>query len=140
MQVFILTAVLATLANAWSINGHYMVANIAKNYLHDHNKSTHDKVEKMLMYLWDAHQDVIPYEKTHHFVESATFADDIKYTHDGHWNADYHFIDIPNIAEGKESDYDISDEPKNLTYAIPNLVSWLSGKGGDSYLKSDIYV
>ena len=37
------------------------------------------KAEKMLMYLWDSDPDLIPYESTHHFVESATFADDIKY-------------------------------------------------------------
>ena len=42
-------------------------------------KSSHDKVEKMLMYLWDSTPDLMPYESTHHFVEAATFADDIKY-------------------------------------------------------------
>jgi hypothetical protein len=40
---------------------------------------SYEKAEKMLMYLWDSDPDLIPYEDTHHFVESATFADDIKY-------------------------------------------------------------
>ena len=118
--------------NNWVI---LLVANIAKNQLYDQHKSTHDEVETMLMYLVDSEfADVIKYEDSHHFVEAATFADDIKYTSEGHWNADYHFIDIPNIAEGKKSDYDIPDEPLNLTVAIPNLVAWLGGKDGDSYL------
>ena len=47
--------------------------------MEDQYKSSHDKVEKMLMYLWDSDPDLMPYEKDHHFVESATFADDIKY-------------------------------------------------------------
>lgn len=55
------------------------VANIAKNYLEEHNKSAHDKVEKTLLYLWDSDPHLMPYEDSHHFVESATFADDIKY-------------------------------------------------------------
>ena len=92
----------------------------------------------MLMTLVNTDPGAIKYEDSHHFVEAATFADDIKYG-DGHWNAPYHFIDIPFIEEGKESDYDIPDEPQNLTVAIPNLVAWLGGKDGDSYLKSDIY-
>ena len=88
----------------------------------------------MLLYLWDYDPDVIPYEDTHHWVESATFADDIRYTSAGYWNAPYHFIDIPNISEGKASDYNIEPEPKNLTLSIPTLVQWLSGKNGTDYL------
>ena len=41
--------------------------------------ASHDKVEEMLMYLWDSDPSLMPYEDTHHFVEAATFADDIKY-------------------------------------------------------------
>ena len=88
----------------------------------------------MLLYLWDYDPDVIPYEDTHHWVEAATFADDIRYTSAGYWNAPYHFVDIPNISEGKASDYNIEPETKNLTLAIPTLVQWLSGKNGTDYL------
>ena len=93
----------------------------------------------MLLYLWDYDPGVIKYEKDHHWVESATFADDIRYTSGGSWNAPYHFIDYPYISEGVESDYNINPDPKNLTLAIPTLVAWLSGKDGTDYLQSDIY-
>ena len=49
--------------------------------MEDKYKSSHDMVEKTLMYLYDSDPDLMPYESdlNHHFVESATFADDIKY-------------------------------------------------------------
>ena len=126
-----------------SRSGHFnlipIVANIAKNYLYENDRTVHDDVETMLLYLWDYDPDVIRYEDTHHFVEAATFADDIRYTSGGSWNAPYHFVDFPYISEGQESDYNINPDPKNLTLAIPTLMSWLSGKNGTDYLQSDIY-
>ena len=90
------------------------------------------------MYLWDSDPDLMPYEGTHHFIEAATFADDIKY-HGHGWQADYHFLDIAYIAEGKESDYNLPNTTKNLTSAIPNLVAMISGKDGEEYKQSEIY-
>ena len=92
----------------------------------------------MLMYLWDSDPDLMPYEATHHWVESATFADDIKY-HGHAWQSDYHFKQTPYIAEGKASDYDIKTKSRDLTVAIPNLIAMISGKDGDSYKDSLIY-
>ena len=87
------------------------------------------------MYLWDSDPDLIPYEDTHHFVESATFADDIKY-HGHAWQSDYHFLQHPWIEEGEESDYKLPTKTRNLTIAIPNLVAMISGKDGEEYKDS----
>ena len=43
------------------------------------------------------------------------------------------------VSEGSEEDYDLPDEPRNLTVGMTNLVAWLSGKQGDDYLDSYIY-
>ena len=116
-----------------------LVANIAKNVMQERYSASHDKVEEMLMYLWDAEgTDLMPYEDTHHFVEAATFADDIKY-HGHAWQSDYHFLQKPYIAEGSEADYDLPTKTRFLTNAIPNLVAMISGKDGNDYLDSQIY-
>ena len=56
-------------------------------------------------------------EADHPFVESATFADDIKY-HGGAWQSDFHFVDNPFIGEGQASDYTFTAAAHNLTYGI----------------------
>ena len=86
----------------------------------------------------DYDPDLTTHEGDHVFVETATFADDNKYHGEG-WQADYHFKDLPYISEGKESDYDVTSNPRNLTYALTNLVSWLSGKDVSDYKSSLIY-
>ena len=100
---------------------------------------SHDKVEAMLQYLWDAEgSDLMPYEDTHHFVEAATFADDIKY-HGHAWQSDYHFLQQPWIEEGEASDYELPTKTRYLTNAIPNLVAMIGEKDGTDYLSSQIY-
>ena len=73
------------------------------------------------------------------YVESSTFADDIKY-HGGAWQSDFHFVTNPFIAEGVASDYKISTAKHNLTDGVSALVQWLSGRNdGTDYLNSYIY-
>lgn len=78
-------------------------------------------------------------EVDHDFVECATFADDYKYHGEG-WQGDFHFIDFPWIEEGSESDYDVKESDRNLTTGINSIVDWLSGKRGDDYKTSYIYL
>ena len=99
---------------------------------------SYEKAEEMLMYLWNSTPDLMPYEDSHHFVEAATFADDIKY-HGHAWQSDYHFLQHPWIAEGKASDYNLPTKTRDLTIAIPNLVAMISGKDGEDFKDSAIY-
>lgn len=76
-------------------------------------------------------------EVDHPFVECSTFADDIKY-HGGAWQSDFHFED--NVWNEDDGDYNIQYHPHNMTYAIFNLVQWLSpADDGDDYKQSYIY-
>lgn len=78
------------------------------------------------------------HESEHAFVECATFADDYKYNGEG-WQGDFHFKIQPYIAEGEESDYDIDDNYRNLTYALGDFAPWLSGKGTEDYKNNYMY-
>ena len=93
----------------------------------------------MLTYLnsWGG-GNLTEHEDKHPFVECATFADDYKYHGEG-WQGDFHFIDIPNYESGAASDYDFETEDRNLTYALTDIVAWLSGKQGDSYKQGYMY-
>lgn len=93
----------------------------------------------MLTYLAASNPEMTTHEDQHAFVECATFADDLKYHGEG-WQSDYHFKDIPNVTEGQASDYDIVDNPRNLTDALNSITAWLSGKQGTDYQTSSIYV
>ena len=92
MRVFLIAvaSVLASVSQAWSINGHLMVASIAENVLSDKAPNSVKAAHKLLTYLpkynatWTAH------EGEHPFVETATFADDMKY-HGEMWQSDFHF-------------------------------------------------
>ena len=107
MKSYIMVAVLlAGICNAWSINGHLYVANIAQNLLEERAPESFAAANEMLTYLADADPDFTTHEDMHPFVECATFADDYKY-HGEMWQAPFHFIDLPYVDEGSPSDYDI---------------------------------
>ena len=92
----------------------------------------------MLSVLKSTDPDIVTHEDQHPFIESATFADDIKY-HGGMWQQAYHFKDIPWYETGEASDYPDPTTPRNLTVGLTNIVAWLSGKQGDKYKDSYIY-
>lgn len=69
---------------AWSINGHLFVANIAQDLLQQNSPSSFSYALNMLSYLTAYNASLVAGEKDHPFVETATFADDIKY-HGGAW-------------------------------------------------------
>lgn len=115
-----------------------VVANIAQNLLLAHDQTTFDAANELLKLLRDADPYLTSHENLHSFVESATFADDIKY-HGGEWQADYHFVDVPYVDEGSASDYSITTKAITLTQGIQNIVDWLSGKNGEDYQSSYMY-
>ena len=93
----------------------------------------------MLTYLADYNATLTVGEGDYPYVESATFADDIKY-HGGAWQSDFHFVTNPFIAEGVASDYKISTAKHNLTYGVEAIVQWLSVRDdGNDYLNSYAY-
>ena len=93
----------------------------------------------MLTYLQDYDPDMTYREDMHAFVECATFADDYKYHGEG-WQGDFHFVTNPNIEVGSAADYDVTQCDRNLTVAMESIVGWLSGKQGDDYQTSYIYI
>jgi hypothetical protein len=70
-------------------------------------------------------------ERDFPFVESSTLADDIKYVGGG-WQSEWHFIDLPWFDQGGGQDLypDFKQNPSNLTYVIPQIVSWLRNESG----------
>ena len=114
------------------------MANIAQDQLLKAAPSSFNSALQMLTYLTAYNATLTANEDLHPFVESSTFADDIKY-HGGAWQSDYHFVDYPWIEVGTESDYKISLSTRNVTEGIKNIVDWLSGKNGLAYQQSYLY-
>lgn len=92
----------------------------------------------MLTYLAAYNDTFTTHELDHAFVESSTFADDLKY-HGEMWQSDFHFKTLPWIEEGQESDYDIQSSTRNLTVGLDDITAWLSGKLGDDYKSGYMY-
>ena len=92
----------------------------------------------MLTYLTDYDSSMTTHEKDHAFVETATFADDLKY-HGEMWQSDFHFLNTAWVEEGSESDYDLASSPRNITIGMHDIRLWLSGKGGDDYKDGYMY-
>ena len=134
----ITTALFISVAQAWSINGHMMVANIAQNLLEDRSPDSLKAANKMLTYLAKHDSSFVVHEGDHAFVETATFADDMKY-HGEMWQSDFHFTNLPWVEEGKESDYKIKSSPRNITVGLHDITAWLSGKGGSDYKDGYMY-
>lgn len=80
-------------------------------------------------------------EKDHIFVESAPFADMVKYKGGG-WQSNWHFVDIPYYDQGGNGkDFpDFKLDAKNISVAIPGIVDWLKGNAGhqNSFVYSTI--
>ena len=114
------TAFLVSVAQAWSINGHLMVANIAQNLLEERKPEALKAANKMLTYLAKHDSSFVVNEGDHAFVETATFADDMKY-HGEMWQSDFHFKTIAWIEEGEESDYKIKTSPRNITVGLHDI-------------------
>lgn len=130
------TALVATV-QAWSINAHLLVANIAQTLLEQKNPDALAAANAMLATLHKSDPDLTENEDTHSFVECATFADDVKY-HGHAWQSDFHFQAEPWFETGSSSDYDVGKTPtRNLTCGIEDLTDWLSNNGKlnpDSYI------
>lgn len=118
--LIVITAFLASASQAWSINGHLMVANIAENLLEDKAPDSLKAANKMLTYLTKHNSTFTTHEKDHAFVETATFADDMKY-HGEMWQSDFHFLNTAWIEEGKESDYTIKSSIRNITVGMHDI-------------------
>lgn len=84
LSAILIATLLSYSATAWSINGHLFVANIAQDLLEQNSPASLQKALEMLTYLADYNATLTVGEVDHPFVESATFADDIKY-HGGAW-------------------------------------------------------
>ena len=139
-RILLLTLCLSVLrgVSAWSINGHLYIANIAQNLLELNAPDALAAANDMFPSLAEYDPTLTTHEGDHVFVETSTFADDNKY-HGEAWQSDYHFVTLPWIEEGEESDYDVSTDHRNLTGGLTNLVSWLSGKDVSDYKTSLIY-
>ena len=121
MSAILIATLLSYSATAWSINGHLFVANIAQDILQQNSETSLSKALEMLTYLAGYNATLTVGEVDHPYVESATFADDIKY-HGGAWQSDFHFVTNPFIAEGAETDYKISTAKHNLTDGVKALI------------------
>jgi hypothetical protein len=128
--------------NAFSINGHLAVANIAQNLLTDNDAASLKAALSQLVTLRNLDPVLTVHEGKHPFIECATFADDIKY-HGGMWQQGFHFIDYPFVDQpGKTAaDYPGSDviPANNIVAAINDITDWLSGKNGKGYQQSYMY-
>lgn len=78
-------------------------------------------------------------EDNHPFVESATFADDIKY-HGGAWQSDFHFSAEAWYPDNDPENYSYKFSKHNLTYGMEAIVQWLGApEDGEDYLDSYMY-
>ena len=102
------------------------VANIAQNVLTEEHPGALKKAVKMLTHLQDYDPDLTYREDMYPFIETSTFADDIKY-HGGMWQSDFHFIIQPFIDQDGKTIDDYPDAEKvktrNVTTAIENIVA-----------------
>lgn len=138
LTTIVITTLLCSITEAWSINGHLMVANIAQNILEDKAPDSLKAAGKLLTYLPKYNETFTTHEGDHAFVETATFADDMKY-HGEMWQSDFHFKTIAWIEEGKESDYTIKSSTRNISVGLDDITSWLSGKRGEDYKDGYMY-
>lgn len=82
----------AKMSSAWSINGHLIVSGIAERVLDEKAPSAITAANKLLTYYADYDTEgKTEHEGEHAFVETATFADDVKY-HGEAWQSDFHFV------------------------------------------------
>lgn len=95
---------------AWHPTGHFIVARIAEIEIEKHSKDLHKKLINTLKLLSDNTK-----EKSHHFVEAATFPDDIKYQSWVTFNS-WHFVTQYLVKKGSKAD------PKNLLYNNQDLI------------------
>jgi hypothetical protein len=84
LSALIVATLLSISTKAWSINGHLFVANIAQDLLEKNSPSSLNSALNMLTYLAAYNATLTVGEGSYPYVESATFADDIKY-HGGAW-------------------------------------------------------
>lgn len=85
-------AMTSDFANAWSINGHMIVANVAQNVLQASDVNSWNAANTLLSYLKAYDPTLTSHEDQHPFIECSTFADDIKYN-GGAWQSDFHYVD-----------------------------------------------
>ena len=108
----LLAGALCSSAQAWWNNGHMITARVAYDHLKEHNPEVLRKAEEVLKPIVSMNQ----HELDHSFVESATFADDIK---EKGWNdlSPWHYIDKPYV-EGSFNGTLPFPENYNVTWSI----------------------
>ena len=93
--------------------GHYIVARIAELEIEKHSKELHKELIDLLKIISDHTK-----EDKHHFVESATFPDDIKYQGWTVFNS-WHFVTQYLLKKGsKEKTKDLLYNNQDLVFAI----------------------
>jgi hypothetical protein len=117
----------------------FTVSGIAERVLDEKAPSALTAANKLLTYYADYDTEgKTEHEGDHAFVETATFADDVKY-HGEAWQSDFHFVTQPYVEEGELEDYEYKASTRNLTVGISDIVAWLSGKKGTTYKSHYMY-
>ena len=82
-------------------------------------------VNRLLRRLKKNKPDLAIHEKLHPFVESASWADDMK-KFGAKFQTPWHFIGQPFFDQGKDNqNFNITNDPVNITAAMYALKSWL---------------
>lgn len=93
----------------------------------------------MLSYLCEYNATLCQWEKNHTFVESAIFADEVKYWGGG-FQSKMHFVNYPYYPDGKPEDLKLKYYQWNLTESTCALLQWLDPQDdGDLYKESYVY-
>jgi hypothetical protein len=127
--------------NAWSYEGHNIVARIAHLVLEKESPATIKQVETILGYLNTDKKYLTPREGTgsYIFTECATFADEIK-RKGGDYQSDWHFHDEVYLDQGGDiSDFHFKPKSATVTNAIKGIEKWFkqsSGYTNDYYYKT----
>ena len=121
------SAILVTSTSAWSINGHLYVAAIAERLLQENSPDSLQASYDLLQKMTDVYPEMTFRERDHALVECSTFADDWKYRGEA-WQGYYHYININWFETGSESDYDVSNNTKDIVDGCDQIIAWLSGQ------------
>ena len=119
LSLFVLAA-LTSSAMCWWNDGHIMVARIAYDVLKKNNPSVLNQAQSLLDVLTVKNPSLITSEGDYSFVESATFADDIK-PRGFKWQDPWHFVDYPYFDQGGDMETfpKFKLDPQNVTAVIP---------------------
>lgn len=110
IYVVFIAALMVSSTQAWWNNGHMITARVAYDYIYKINPEILRKIEMTLEPLKHMNKN----EDFHIFVESATFADDIKVKGMG-FQSPWHYIDLPYMDNYTTT---VPKENFNVTWSI----------------------